>query len=56
MWAITDSQSKKGASLGVKLMNGTVKKASTIKEMAKAMGVPIQNLEETIRSYNKFSA
>lgn len=36
MWAITDSQSKKGASLGVKLMNGTVKKASTIKEMAKA--------------------
>ena len=26
MWAITDSQSKKGASLGVKLMNGTVKK------------------------------
>lgn len=56
MWAITDSQSKKGASLGVKLMNGTVKKASTIKEMAKAMGVPIQNLEETIRSYNKFAA
>lgn len=40
----------------MKLMNGTVKKASTIKEMAKAMGVPIQNLEETIRSYNKFSA
>lgn len=56
MWAITDSQSKKGANLGVKLMNGTVKKASTIKEMAKAMGVPIQNLEETIRSYNKFAA
>lgn len=54
MWAITDSQSTKGASLGVKLMNGTVKKALTIKEMAKAMGVPVQNLEETIRNYNQY--
>ena len=55
MWAITDSQSKKGASLGVKLMNGTVKKSSSIKEMAEVMGVPAQNLEETIQNYNKYA-
>lgn len=55
MWAITDAQSTKGASLGVKLMNGTVKKASTIEEMARSMQVPVQNLINTIQEYNTFA-
>lgn len=53
IWAITDSQSQKGASLGVKLMNGVIKKANTVEEMATQMKVPKKILKETLETYNQ---
>lgn len=52
MWAITDSQSKKGASLGIKLINKVIKKADTIEEMASQMKVSPQILRNTLETYN----
>ena len=53
-WVITDSQSVKGASRSVKLMNGTVREAQTIDEMAQGMGVAADKLKATIDRYNQF--
>lgn len=54
MWVITDAASKKNSRFESKLINGTVQSASTIKEMARRMGVPSSALEETIARYNRF--
>lgn len=51
-FVITDNQSYKGATLGVKLINGTVSKASSIEKMAKDMGVSPNILHQTIETYN----
>ena len=51
-WVITDRKSAKGATLGMKLMNGAVRKAATIEEMADAMHVPFSVLAKTLRDYN----
>lgn len=50
---ITDTQSKKGATLGVKLLSGIVKKASSIREVAEGMGIPEQRLLKTLEEYNQ---
>lgn len=50
---ITDSQSVKGATLGVKLLSGIVKKASSISEVAAGMGVPEEKLRKTLNEYNQ---
>ena len=52
-WVITDAQSFKGATLGLKLINGAVKKAGSVAEMALAMGVDRRTLEETLVRYNR---
>ncbi len=53
MWVITDSQSKKGISLGMKLADGTVRKSDTVAEMAIAMGVDSAVLQKTLDEYNR---
>lgn len=53
MWVISDARSPKGATLGLKLMDGTVRKAQTLHEAARGMGVPYTALEETIARYNR---
>lgn len=51
-WVITDKQSIKGATLGLKLMNGAVMKADSIEAMANAMQVPTETLAKTLSDYN----
>lgn len=53
VWVITDSRSRKGATLGVKLASGVVHKSETIADMAEGMGIPPSTLERTIASYNR---
>lgn len=53
MWVISDARSPKGATLGLKLMDGTVREAQTLHEAARGMGVPYTALEETIARYNR---
>ncbi len=55
MWAITDAQSRKGASLAVKIANNVVYKSNTVKEMALKMNVSPHVLEKTIADYNKYA-
>lgn len=50
---ITDTQSEKGATLGVKLLSGIVKKAFSIREAASGMGISEKKLRETLDEYNK---
>ncbi len=52
MWAITDSQSQKGASLGIKLIKKVIKKANTVEEMALEMKVSPKVLKQTLDEYN----
>lgn len=49
---ITDSQSLKGATLGVKLLSGIVKKAADLSEVAHGIGVSQETLRDTIKKYN----
>ena len=56
IWAITDSQSQKGASLGIKLMNKVISKADSIEEMAAKMKVPKKILKETLETYNHYAS
>ena len=51
-WVITDRQSVKGATLGLKLLNGAVRRADTIEGMALAMDVPVETLAKTLADYN----
>lgn len=53
MWVVTDSLSVKGAALGIKLANGSVRKSDSIAEMARGMGIAPQHLENVIRTYNE---
>lgn len=52
-WAVSDSQSRKGASLGIKLMEGTVKQAETLEELARGIQVPVDVLRRTINRWNE---
>lgn len=52
-WVITDAQSYKGATLSLKLINGIVRKAGSIREMAAAMRIPPTVLEQTFAQYNR---
>ena len=52
-WVITDARSHKGASLGLKLLNGIVHKAQSIEEMAYKMQIPSVVLKTTIEKYNQ---
>ncbi len=55
MWVITDANSRKGATLGVKLENKVVLKASSVEEMAAGMGIDPAVLAETLDRYNKYA-
>lgn len=52
-WAVSDSQTRKGASLGIKLMEGTVKQAETLEELARGIQVPVEVLLRTIARWNE---
>lgn len=52
VWVVTDSVSRKGATLGMKLANGTVHRSDTVKDMAKGMGVDAKVLQTTLDEYN----
>lgn len=53
IWVITDSASRKSATLGLKIANGFVKKSDTVEEMAAGMGIPAAVLKETLDTYNR---
>ena len=50
---ITDDRSFKGATLGVKLINGVVRKSDSIDAMAAAMDIEPVVLARTIEDYNR---
>ena len=52
-WVLTDKQSYKGATLGVKLINGIVQKAESIESLARGMKVDESILRQTIQKYNE---
>ena len=52
MWVITDAKSRKGAGLGIKLTEGTVRKSGSVREMAEGMGIDPAVLIETLTDYN----
>lgn len=53
-WVITDSVSQQGASRSIKIMNGIVRTADSIEEMARGMNVSPETLRATIDRYNGF--
>lgn len=53
MWAISDARSPKGATLGLKLMDGTVSRAATLEEVANNMRVSVEVLKKTLDRYNR---
>lgn len=55
-WAISDSQTSKGGSLATKLLQGTVRKAETIEELARSIHVNTTVLRQTIERWNTFVA
>lgn len=52
-WVVTDRQSMKGATLGLKLINGIVRKAESVEALAQGMEVPVEVLRETLDDYNR---
>lgn len=52
MWVITDARSHKGAGLGIKLTDGTVRKSASVREMAEGMGIDPTVLISTLTDYN----
>ncbi len=52
-WIVTDRKSFKGATLGLKLINGIVKKADTLEELAQGMHVRPDILTKTLTDYNR---
>lgn len=54
-WVVTDSQSHKGATLGLKLINGIVHKSFSVQEMARGMQIAPDVLEHTLARYNRFA-
>lgn len=53
MWAVSDAKSPKGATLGLKLMEGIVSEARSVEELARGMSVPARRLRETLEKYNR---
>ncbi|MDO5532171.1 FAD-dependent oxidoreductase [Sutterella sp.] len=53
MWAVTDVKSAKGATFGLKLLDGTVMRAESLAELARGIGCNAAALEETIVRYNR---
>lgn len=53
VWVITDSRSRKGGTLGLKLADGTVRRSNTVEEMARGMDVPAGALKRTLAEYNE---
>ena len=51
-WAISDSQTSKGRSLAAKLIQGTVRKADSVKQLAEAINVRESVLRQTIERWN----
>lgn len=51
-WAISDSQTSKGGSLGAKLMQGTVRQAASIEQLARDIHVNAAMLRQTIERWN----
>ncbi|MFU0842904.1 MAG: FAD-binding-2 domain-containing protein [Burkholderia sp.] len=52
MWVLTDSASRKGATLGLKLSNGTVHRSETLAEVARGMQISRASLEALLKLYN----
>lgn len=52
IWVVTDSRSVKGASLGLKLANGYVRKSETVAEMAHGMGLSPSALRKELDDFN----
>lgn len=54
LWAITDAKSKKSLTVETKLEDGSVYKCADTAEIAKLIGCPAENIEETLNRYNEF--
>lgn len=52
-WIVTDRKSFKGATLGLKLINGIVRKADSIEALAEGMHVRPEILSKTLADYNR---
>ena len=52
-WIVTDRKSFKGATLGLKLINGIVRKADSIEALAEGMRVRPEILSKTLKDYNR---
>ncbi len=52
-WIVTDRKSFKGATLGLKLINGIVRKADSIETLAEGMHVRPEVLAKTLDDYNR---
>ncbi len=52
MFVITDAKSVKGGNVGAKLAAGSVHRAQSGSEMARAMDVPVSSLTDTLEAYN----
>lgn len=53
MWAVSDALAPKGATLPLKLMNGTVKEAADLTQLARGIGCSEAVLRETLERYNR---
>lgn len=53
MWVLTDSASRKGATLGLKLTNGAVHRSETLAEVARGMQISRSALEASLNAYNE---
>ena len=53
MWALSDSATQKGATLGAKLDQGIVRRADSLEEAAAGMGIPFPVLRETVAQWNR---
>ena len=53
MWAVSDALAPKGATLPLKLMNGAVKEAADLAQLARGIGCSLAVLKETLERYNR---
>ena len=53
-WVVTDSQSFKGDSAEMKILEGRVRVAENLEALAKGLDVPLETLRETLARYNAF--
>lgn len=52
-WIVTDRKSLKGATLGLKLINGIIKKADSVESLAAGLHVRTEILKKTLDDYNR---